>query len=321
MDRARAPRLLRALCCAALAGFLLSGATAPLAVLHPARWLAAGTDPIGPLTTTFAECARPPADPQAAWLFEVGRAAFRTPELLGGQAARAGLACDSCHQAGRRNPDFFFPHLSGAPGTADVTSALFSSHRDDGVDNPKPIPDLSGPKTALKVSQDPASRALPAFIHGQITEEFDGAEPPPAVLSGLAVYVRSLDPAACPARARQPLRVAGQVEDARRAVRAALGALERHDAPTAVVMIQGARWRLGLIDERYAAPDLADARQALRTADLDLAAALAATRAGEFAATVRLDLWLARSPAWSLLLTREESRSLFAPAQVGRLAR
>jgi hypothetical protein len=320
VDRARAASVLKPRLWVAIAGLVLIGAAAPLAVLHPARWLTPGSDPVGPLTTTFAECARPPADPQGAWLFEVGRAAFRTPELLGGQAARAGLACESCHQAGRRNPDFFFPHLSGAPGTADVTTALFSSHRDDGIDNPKPIPDLSGPKASLKVSQDPASDALSRFIHGQITEEFDGAEPPPAVLAGLATYVRSLDPGACPTPARTPLRVADQVEDARRAVRAALGALEHHDAPTAVLMIEGARWRLGLIDERYSASDLADARGALRTADLDLAAAVAAVRAGDPHAAARLDLWLARSIAWAPGLEREEPRSLYNPARLAAAA-
>jgi len=320
VDRARPARVLRRSCWAALAGLVLTGAAAPLAVLHPARWLAPGADPVGPLTTTFAECARPPTDPQAAWLFEVGRAAFRTPELLGGQAARAGIACESCHQAGRRNPDFFFPHLSGAPGTADVTTALFSSHRDDGIDNPKPIPDLSGPKSALKVPQDANSPALAKFIRGQITEEFDGAEPPPAVLAGLAAYVRSLDPVACPRPPREPLRVADQVDDARRAIRTAQGALERHDSPTAVVMIEGARWRLGLIDERYSGPGLADAREALRSADVDLASALAAVRTGDPGAGVRLDLWLARSRSWAPQLSREEPRSLFNPAQVARLS-
>jgi hypothetical protein len=319
VDRARAARLLK-LQLAFIALVLTGAAAAPLTALHPARWLAPGTDPVGPLTTTFAECLRPPADPKGAWLVEVGRTAFRTPQVLGGQAARAGLACESCHQAGRRNPDFFFPHLSGAPGTADVTTALFSSHRDDGIDNPRPIPDLSAPKATLKVSQDPASPALQAFIHGQITEEFDGAEPPPTVLAGLAAYVRSLDPAACPSPARRPLRVADQVEDARRAARAALGALERHDTSTAIVMIQGARWRLGLIDERYADADLADARAALHAADLDLAAALSAVRAGDPRAAERLDLWLARSAAWAALLQREEPHSLFNPAQLAQAA-
>ncbi|MGF7473737.1 hypothetical protein WFJ45_23635, partial [Salmonella enterica subsp. enterica serovar Minnesota] len=70
----------------------------------------------------------------------IGRAAFNSPLLLGGQAARAGLSCASCHRNGRGNPDFHFPGISGAPGTADVTASLLSSHRGDGQFNPKPIP-------------------------------------------------------------------------------------------------------------------------------------------------------------------------------------
>src|SRR5262249_24097126 len=160
-----------------------------------------------------------------------------------------------------------FPGLSGAPGTADVTTALFSAHRDDGIDNPKPIPDLSGPKTVLKVAQDQPG-GLEHFIHGQVTAEFDGAEPPPAVLKGLAAYVRALSPAACPTPALRPLRASDYVADARRAVRAANLALAHHDTAAAVLMIQGARWRLGLIDERYDAPGSADVRAALEAADL-----------------------------------------------------
>ena len=97
-----------------------------------------------------------------------------------------------CHRDGRTNPDFQFPGVSGAAGTADVTDSLFSSHRGDGLDNPKPIPDLSAPKEKLKIDQAPLSRALETFIHGLVTQEFDGPEPTPAVLEGLADYVRAL---------------------------------------------------------------------------------------------------------------------------------
>jgi hypothetical protein len=313
VDRTRSARLLIAAAC----GLLLTGAAAGLNRLHSARWLAPGADASKALSTTFAECLTAPRDAEAAYRVEIGRAAFRTPEVLGGQAARAGLACESCHQGGRRNPDFFFPGLSGAPGTADVTSALFSSHRDDGIDNPIQIPDLSGPKAALKVSQDRATPQLETFIHGLVTQEFDGAEPPPAVLGGLADYVRALDPAACPGQARQPVRVADYIAEARRAVRAAQMALDHHDAATADLMVQGARWRLGLINERYDALGSADARDGLSAADLDLYAALGAIRSGDPKAGGRLSLWLVRSAAWAAIVEREEPRSLF---DVTRLA-
>lgn len=318
MDRKGAAGLLITAVCA----LLLAGAgAAGLTRLHPARWLAPGADPAMALGSSFAECLTPPKGAEAAYSVELGRTAFRTPMLLGGQAARAGLACESCHQGGRRNPDFFFPGLSGAPGTADVTSALFSSHRDDGIDNPRPIPDLSGPKTALKVSQDPASPVLERFIHGQITEEFDGAEPPPAVLGGLAAYVRSLAPGACPTPARRPVRARDYVEEARRAVRAAVAALDHHDPAAAALMVEGARWRLGLIHERYDDPASADARAELTAADLDLAAALAAIRAGDPKAGERLGVWLARSAGWAAILLREEHRSLFDTGRLAEAAR
>ena len=72
-----------------------------------------------------------------------------------------------------------------------------SSHRGDGIFNPKPIPDLAGDPAKLKISRDPRKTDLRTFIHGLITQEFDGPEPPPAVLDGLAAYVRSLSPDAC----------------------------------------------------------------------------------------------------------------------------
>ena len=84
-----------------------------------------------------------------------------------------------------------------------MTDSLFSSHRGDGIDNPKPIPDLSGPKAALKIDQAGEGRALEGFIHGLVTQEFDGPEPTPAVLDGLAAYVRALSPDACPAAPRE----------------------------------------------------------------------------------------------------------------------
>src|SRR4029077_19963668 len=130
------------------------------------RWLAPSADASVVLTHRPTECLGKAADADSAYLVELGRAAFRTPLLLGGQAARAGIDCETCHRGARSNPNFDFPGISGAPGTADVTTSVLSSHRGDGIDNPKLIPNLSGPKSALKVSQDPASPALETFIHG-----------------------------------------------------------------------------------------------------------------------------------------------------------
>jgi hypothetical protein len=289
----------------------VTAASAPnLDVIHAARWLAPGADRARALGSVATECLGPSPSAGAAYWVEVGRAAFKTPLLLGGQAARAGLACDSCHQSGRNNPDFFFPGVSGAPGTA-TRAALLSSHPADGIDHPKPIPNLSGPKSGLKVDQNPLSAALEPFVHGLVTEEFDGAEPPPAVIKGLAMYVRALSPDACPKDARQALTAEAYVDNARRAARAARGALDRGDWDTAAFLAGAARSPLGLIYERYDQPGANASRAALHAADLELAAAAEAIRRHDPRARERLVAWLAESHAWARIIARQEAGSLF----------
>lgn len=300
MDRRR--RRSRAL---GLAAALLGGAAlAQEAPIQALRWLAPGADRARLLAAEPAECLQVPADPAPARSVEIGRAAFRTPTLLGGQAARAGLSCESCHRAGRGNEAFQFPGASGPPGTADVTSSLFSSHRGDGTDNPLPIPDLAGPREALKV----APSDVPAFVRGLIVEEFDGPEPPAAVLAGVADYVRALSPTACPATDERPVTVAALMDDVRRALAAARTA---PDPATAAAMVAAARARLGLIDERYAAPGLARERQALRAADRALAATARAVREKRPDASARLARHLEQFRALEARLQPREAESLF----------
>ena len=281
--------------------------------LRAMRWLAPGADASVLLTRRKPECLRTPVDPREAYEVELGRAAVRSPLNLGGQAARSVVACDTCHQNGRTNPDFDFPGISGAPGTADVTNFLFSPKRGNHVGVPRPIPDLGGPKSALKVSQAPGSPDLERFIHGLVTEEFDGAVPPPAVMAGLAAYVRALGPDACPPASSEPLRVAAPIADARRAVRAALEALARDDRASAAVMIEAARAQWGNMADRYPASATPGAREALQVAGVDLAADLADVRAGAPIAE-RLTVWLGRSKDWAARLEADEPRSLYNPA-------
>jgi hypothetical protein len=295
-----------ALACASLAA---AQAQAPAFPLRAAKWLAA-KDPVAALTTQPSECLAKAADPQTAWSVEVGRAVFRSPVLLGGQAAKAGVSCETCHRGGRGNAEFLFPGVSGDPGTADVTSSLFSSHRGDGTDNPKPIPDLGGPPDRLKVSRSADTAELVTFLRGLVVEEFDGPEPTSAVLGGLAAYVRQLRADACPAKAIEPLIAASAADDVARAVRAAQGALARKDEPTAVTLLESARAMLFLIDERYALPGLTAERDLIRTASLDLGSAQGAIRRGAAASPI-LDLWLSRFPAWRTSLIRAQPRSLY----------
>ncbi|HEY0414489.1 MAG TPA: hypothetical protein VGD66_15250 [Allosphingosinicella sp.] len=295
----RRGRRARALIAAALALAAAAPGDAPLPPIREARWV----DPAARFMTLSrepAECLVLPPPGPARRSVEIGRAAFRAPLLLGGQGARAGLSCASCHRNGRGNPAFLFPGLSGAPGTADVTSSLMSSHRGDHQVNPKPIPDLGGPRERLKIPRDRESGKLEAFIHGLVTEEFDGPEPPPEVLGALADYVRALQPEGCGRRDR-PIRLADRLSEAERAVRLARGA----DPATARMLIAAARSTLGAVDERFRRPGLERDRDLLLAADAELRA----IRDG----TGRPDAWLARWPARRARLLGDEGRSLYAP--------
>jgi len=298
---------------AAAAGGASQAGDAPIRTL---RWLGPKADAVAVLTRAPTECLTLPTDRARRLSVEVGRAAFRTPLTLGGQAARAGVTCETCHRSGRTNPDFLFPGVSGAPGTADVTSSLFSTHRGDGIDNPKPIPDLSGPKARLKIPQAPEAHALEPFIHGLVTEEFDGPEPAAAVLQGLADYVRALSPEACPKAASVPVTMAGLMDDAWRALAAAGALMDQGDRPAAAALIRAARARLFLIDERYAGPGLAADRERLRAADRALGQIAEAVANGAPDAGARLSAWRAQSPVLLDALARDEPRSLFNPRRL-----
>ena len=305
-------RRTRALAVAVAASACLAADAAP--PIRAMLWVAPDADRVRIFSTAPTECLRRPRDPEAALAVEVGRAAFRTPTLLGGQAARARLTCESCHRSGRDNPDFQFPGASGAPGSADVTLSLFSSHRGNGVHDPRPIPDLSGPRDRLKVA--PAD--LPEFIRGLIVEEFDGPQPSPATLAGLAAYVVALEPAACPRNARTPVTLSAVMGDTRRALLAARAELVRDDRPTALLIIATARAQLGLIDERYAA--LPAERARLRAADAGLAALQSAVRDQRTQGPAQLDRWLKNATVLEAALAVREPRSLFNRAQLARAA-
>lgn len=304
--------------------FVASSAIIALAAdvpLRAARWLPADRQVHG-LTYEPSECLLPDHDIKTSRMLAIGRSAFRNPLLLGGQAARAGLSCNSCHRNGRGNPDFLFPGLSGTPGTADVTSSLMSSHRGDGIANPTPIPDLSGPQNTYKISRDPARQDLEKFIRGLIVEEFDGAEPGKLTLDALATYVRLLSPQACAIPAEKKIRLRTYLSDARIAAQAAQFALDEKDQATARLMLSSARNSLGMINERYTAAALGRDRRLLQDADLELAAIQGAmdtdADADQKDVSLRITVWIAKMPRWSKTLERDEALSLFGESRLAQ---
>jgi hypothetical protein len=284
---------------------LLGGAAAGSAIpIREARWLPSDRM-YRALSSEPAECLAWPGDRGERRSVAIGRIAFRTPLLLGGQAARAGMSCATCHRNGRGNPDFLFQGLSGAPGTADVTSSLMSSNRGDHVINPKPIPDLGGPRSTLKISRAPDGK-LEAFIHGLVVEEFDGPEPSPEVLAGLVAYVRALRPAACPG-AERPIRLRERLEE----VEAAVAMARDSEGETRRLMLAAARSTLGAIDERFQLSGLEAQRSLLNRADrmLETVRSQGAGLAG----------WNALWPNVRGSLLRSEQHSLYARRQLRRM--
>jgi hypothetical protein len=309
MDRHRHPTVLIITATLFCSGLLMAASAAP--PLRELRWTSSDIDRVRQMTRSPGECLIDPRKQANALSLEIGRAAFRSPLVLGGAAARAGLSCNSCHRDGRGNSAFQFPGLSGSPGTADVTSFRFSQHRGDLVDDPRPIPDLSAPKAFLKIAQSRQSGDLERFITGLVVEEFDGHPSPDRVIRGLADYVRALDRAGCP-KEDVPITATSVLDDADRAVAAARRALSLEDVPTALVMIGSARSALGRLDERYAA--LPVSRQALGEADRQLQEASEAVRHGGPDGAAQLANWHAQEPRLRARLKREEGQSFFNPA-------
>lgn len=296
------------------AAALLCGASSPTALpIRDARWLQT-SDLAADLTHQPPECRLTYADAATERAARIGRVAFQAPLLLGGQAARAGLSCSTCHSNGRSNSHFHFPGLSGDPGTADVTASLMSSHRGDDIFDPRPIPDLAGDPAKLKVSRDPGKDDLKRFIHGLVTQEFDGPEPPPAVLDGLTAYVRSLSPTGCKGLQATPIRLRSMLDDVDNAMRLAGQSYADGDKATGRLLVGAARSMLGRIDERFQLPGSETSRALLRDADSDL-------RVIELAPTVSPDAfreWRRLWPSRAHQLLQAEPRSYFSEAVLRR---
>jgi hypothetical protein len=292
---------------------ILIAATGPALPLREAEWTVADKRAEA-LTRRPVECVTQPQGSAALTKTVIGRAAFHTPTLLGGQAARVGMSCASCHVNGRGNPHFVFPGLSGAPGTADVTSSIMSKKRGDGMLNPKPIPDLV--VDPAKVSRDPASPALRDFIRGLVVDEFDGPEPTAATLEGLTAYVRALSPAACKATDVVPVTLQAELSLAMDASEAALNVWTNEDSETARFLIAAARASLGRIHERYAGADLTRERKAIERLDKSLGAIQSSIDRGSNSVDRKISAWQMMLARESVGLKSSVARSLFAAQRV-----
>lgn len=272
-----------------------------------APWLAPDADIVRYLTTAPGECAIRPKDEDARFLLEVGRAAFKSPLLFGGTAARSGLSCNTCHPDGRRNADFFLSGLSRAPGDADVTSSLFSRTREDGIDNPQPIPDLVDAEKRASAAMHGDGERLAEFIVGAVRDEFQGT-PPARVIDGLIAYVASFDASVCPDAPRR-VTERSDVADAARAFDAADAALARGEAETADFLLLAAQGALGRVAERFDGAENADERAMIEALARKIAGARAIAAQSPKGARARLEEARldAKRLGWRLRARRDRS--------------
>jgi hypothetical protein len=245
----------------ALAGVAI---TMPAEALDDLNWLSPDADRAAALTTAPAECLARPADPGQAWRVSLGQVAFRSPALLGGLAARSGISCDTCHRNGHGNPAFFIAGVSGAPGTADVTSAIFSQTRGDDTVNPVPIPDLTGAGAKTSFGTVRPTHDLPGFVHSVMVDEFQGQEPAPAVAEGLVAYVAGLTRDACPAEPSVRLTFDHAARELADTYAVLLATMDRDDRKAADFVLRSLNLALGRLAQRFpGAPEAADALPAL----------------------------------------------------------
>src|SRR6185369_7678167 len=288
---------------------LCSAADRPQLPIREARWLKSPAI-LADLTRLPGECIAWPRERDQRRSVEIGRALFRSPLLLGGQAARTGLSCASCHRNGRTNPHFHFPGISGEPGTADVTASLMSEKRGDDIFNPKPIPDLGGERSKLKVVGTPRLRT---FVHGLIAEEFTGPEPSSTSLDAIVAYVSALSPAACKGAATVPITLGSKLSDVDAAVALAGTAYASRDEATGRALLAAARSTLGAVDERFQLPGLEGSRQLLKEASAELF---------ELQQAQTPALWTKWKRDWPQrrrALQSAEPRSLYNPAVIRKL--
>jgi hypothetical protein len=292
---------------AAFAALVLTGAAAPEALLlREQSWTAPSETLAHDLTHAPGECLAE-RTPQ----IEVGRALFRTPGLLGGPAARAGISCNACHSNGGVNARFLLPELTDRAGHADVTSEWSSHVRGDGILNPLPIPDLADVSShpPFGHTQQPT---LEAFVRSAIVEEFQGEPPPAQAFDGMIAYLHALRTDACPA-AEAAVTLQGAADDVRRTVMAAEGA----DAETARLLLLAGQDAIGRVVERLPArgfsrdrsrfENLARELGAMRNAE-DVSAAMATAVPG----------WRARFDAAVARTARREARTYFNEATLRR---
>ena len=314
----------------ALAAFAASAASQELPALREMSWLAEegrltalATEPaLDRQTLAEVAAASPLADQyespeQLQFDLVIGEFLFKSPLLLGGQAAKAGVSCHSCHVNGRGNLFFQFPAISAEPGTADTTHSFFSETLGNGTFDPVPIPDLTRDG---KVSHILETGDLERFIQTIVIDEFGGSEADEAVIRPLSSFVRALRLFGQSSGSDNTLVVRSMQSDLRDAsamVERAASLGPGDGVAVQRLLLSGARDRLFVVYERLIPGKHDAARDWLVKQSRALGVAQALLRDGQ-AVRTQLEQWLmdySSAPEFAAI----EPESLYNPEVLGLL--
>lgn len=304
--------MLRRLLLGVLVAVLPSLAAQAQSLVGALEWLPPGSLSVESLTRHPQEQLE--GGEKQSFYVDLGRLAFRSPDVLGGTARKAGLSCQACHANGFATTAFFIPGLSAKPGTIDVSHAFWNLRGEDGIDNPLEIPSLRGVKTKDRFGQDRRTASLRDFTRRVIVTEFSGAEPDALLLDALIAYQEKLQPAAVVYEAVSLRQDLADLERYLDALRVPLAEEEPALAERMTVMIRG---QIGFIHERFADDDLRGSRGLLEEWSRQLARIALQAEQGQWvqarAALADLRQAIATSPA---VLAAELPRSLYEPERL-----
>jgi len=126
-------------------------------------------------------------------LIALGDMAFDSAYLLGDPFKALSMTCNTCHNKGVTNPNFFIPGLSKQPGSMDVSNSYFAAHANNGHFDSLDIPDLRGIRFTAPYGRNGRFNSLREFVRNGIVNEFNGKEPAPMVLDGIIAYMNEFD--------------------------------------------------------------------------------------------------------------------------------
>lgn len=126
-------------------------------------------------------------------LIALGDMGFDSPEIFGEPARSLGISCNTCHNKGVTNPNFFIPGLSERPGGMDVSNSFFEGHANNGIFGHLDTPDLRGIRFTAPYGRNGRTASLREFVRNVIVLEFDGREPDPMLVDGMVAYMNEFE--------------------------------------------------------------------------------------------------------------------------------